>query len=361
MMLVDGLKLSVYMGERDRSGGGLLADALMDDFAAAGVRAGALLRGVEGFGLRHGLQTERLLTLSEDLPALAVAVDRPERIQALLEQVRARHDHGLITLERVALADGTGSPPAGDRGGSLKLTIFGTRGARARGGPAHVAAVELLHRHGAAGASASLGVDGAAHGQRLRARFLGRNPDVPLIVEGVGSHTAIAGALPELARLYEDPLITLERALVCKRDGALLAEPERVAASDPTGLAYWQKLVVQSGGHAGGGHGEIHGALVRRLRREGAAGATSLRAQWGYSGAHRPHGERLLALGREVPVLTVVLDTPANMRRWFAIVDELTPHTGLVTSEIVPALRAGAPGIAHGGLRLAAPGAPRDD
>jgi hypothetical protein len=34
----------------------------------------------------------------------------------------------------------------------------------------------------------------------------------------------------------------------------------------------------------------------------------------------------------------VLLDTPANMRRWFAIVDEMTAETGLVTSEVVPAL-----------------------
>ena len=35
------------------------------------------------------------------------------------------------------------------------------------------------------------------------------------------------------------------------------------------------------------------------------------------------------------------------------IVDELTAETGLVTSELVPALRAAGPGIEHGGLELA--------
>jgi hypothetical protein len=56
-----------------------------------------------------------------------------------------------------------------------------------------------------------------------------------------------------------------------------------------------------------------------------------------------------------VPALTVLLDTPANMRRWFPIVDELTAETGLVTSELVPALRAGTPDGERGGLTLAAP------
>jgi PII-like signaling protein len=58
-------------------------------------------------------------------------------------------------------------------------------------------------------------------------------------------------------------------------------------------------------------------------------------------------------LRRRVPVLTVIIDTPANIHRWFAIVDQLTEHTGLVTSEILPAYRAAINGNPHGGLRLA--------
>ena len=44
-----------------------------------------LLRGVEGFGARHRLRTDRSLTLSEDLPLVAVAVDTRARIEALAE------------------------------------------------------------------------------------------------------------------------------------------------------------------------------------------------------------------------------------------------------------------------------------
>jgi PII-like signaling protein len=57
-----------------------------------------------------------------------------------------------------------------------------------------------------------------------------------------------------------------------------------------------------------------------------------------------------------VPVVTVIVDTPERIGRWFDVVDELTDETGLVTSEQVPALRASGPGIARGGLRLADPG-----
>ena len=102
-MSTEGLKLSVYFGERDRVHGGLLSGALMDRLAAAEVLASALLRGIEGFGIKHQLRTTRLLTLSEDLPLMAVAVDYAPRVTRLLPEIQAIVGGGLITLERIAL------------------------------------------------------------------------------------------------------------------------------------------------------------------------------------------------------------------------------------------------------------------
>jgi PII-like signaling protein len=84
-------------------------------------------------------------------------------------------------------------------------------------------------------------------------------------------------------------------------------------------------------------------------------GATSLRGVWGYHGDHEPHGDSFWQLRRRVPVLTVTVDTPDRTREWFAIIDELTDQTGLVTSEMVPAFRASGPDRNHGGTRLARP------
>jgi PII-like signaling protein len=46
---------------------------------------------------------------------------------------------------------------------------------------------------------------------------------------------------------------------------------------------------------------------------------------WGYHGDHPPHGDRLLTLRRRVPALTVVVDRPDRIHRWYEIVDELSP------------------------------------
>jgi PII-like signaling protein len=354
-MIEDGLRLTAYIGERDRDDGRLLADALMDVFARRGVRTSVLLRGTEGFGIKHRLQTERLLTLSEDLPLLAIALDTPARIEALLEEVRALTRHGVITLERARLLSGPGAEVQLALGSdAVKLTVYVGRREQVVGRAAYLAVVDCLRRHGVAGASVLLGLDGTVRGARRRGRFFAGNPHVPLMIQSAGEGATIASALPEIAAMLSEPTLTLERVRVCKRDGVRLAQPLCPPETDDTGLAYWQKLVVYTSEQTRYEHQPLHSALVRRLRREGAAGATALRGQWGYHGEHRPHGERFWSLRRHVPVLTLLLDTPENMRRWFEIVDRMTSETGLVTSEIVPALRAGGPGIEHGGLALAA-------
>ena len=51
--------------------------------------------------------------------------------------------------------------------------------------------------------------------------------------------------------------------------------------------------------------------------------------------------------------MTITIDTPEAIAHSFAIVDELTSERGLITSEMVPALRAMSESERRGGLRLA--------
>jgi PII-like signaling protein len=159
--------------------------------------------------------------------------------------------------------------------------------------------------------------------------------------------------LPGLDALLTDPVVTLERVRVCKRDGKLLAEPRQLPGHDEAGLGIWQKLTVYAAEQSRHEGHPLHIQLIRRLREEGASGATSLRGIWGFSGDHRPHGDRLFRLRRQVPVVTTIVDTPDQIQRWFRIVHECTDEAGLVTSEMVPAFHAVAPQGRVGGLKLA--------
>jgi PII-like signaling protein len=350
------LKLTTFFGEHDRAGGGFLADRLCDIYQHHRVRASTLVRGTDGFGIHHRLQTTRLLTMSEDLPLVSVAIDRHERIEAVLGDVRAASSHGLITLERTrVLTPHTTLPqlPADLERQPTKLTIYCGRGERVGTTPADVALVDLLYRNGISGATVLLGVDGTINGRRMRARFLGRNRSVPLMVLAVGEGRRIAAVAQELATCLPPATVTLERVQTLKRDGNYLSPFPTLISTDASGLNLWQKLIVYSSEQARYRNRPLHTELLRRLRTAGAAGATVLRGVRGYHGRARPHGESMLSLRRQGPVITVLVDSPHRMRRWLEIVDELTQTTGLVTSEVIPALQATGPKISEGGLRLA--------
>lgn len=353
----DCLKLSAYFDERRRSGDRFLADVLLSLYEERAIATSIVLRGIGGFGSRHHLRTDQSLSLSEDPPVAIIAADATTKIEALLEPVMAVKQRGLVTLERARLLrDDIGPMQLADHlHEAVKLTIYVGRRERVYGMPAYTAICDLMYRRRLAGASVFLGVDGTAHGHRQRAQFFGRNSDVPMMIIAVGSGELIGKVLPELGGLLRRPLISIERVRVCKRDGELLERPHALPGTDEHGLPLWQKLMIYTSESAHHDGTPIHRGLVEQLRkRKASSGATVLRGIWGFHGDHQPHGDKLLALGRHVPVVTVIIDTPTNIAASFDVVDELTREQGLVTSEMVPAVvssdgdnNAGGPAIAR--------------
>jgi PII-like signaling protein len=366
----EGLKFTTYFGERSRVKGLLLADELLDIHARHKIRSSILLRGMQGFGAKHRLRSGRLLTLSEDLPLVCVAVDGREQIEQLLADVGSIGHEGLMTLERARLCDsaregqqeivpseaerslisGTAiDPPQGarDPARATKLTVYLGRHERIDGSPAFTAVCRTLHESGVAGATVLLGVDGTRDGARERARFFARNQDVPLMVISVGDHRQISSAIGCLEQMLDEPLFTLEGVRICKRDGLLLQPPHEGPQTAEYGMDVSQKLSIVISEAAVHEQRSVYVELVRRLRAANAAGATSMRGIWGFHGDHEPHGDRLLSIRRHVPVLTETIDTPERIAALFPVVDELTREQGLVTSELVPASSAlhGAPAL----------------
>jgi PII-like signaling protein len=342
------LKLTTYFAERQRAAGGrrgFLADAMLDLFGASDVAASVMLRGIASFGAKHELRSDVSLSLSED-PAVAVAaVDVESKIRSLVGDVDAMTGSGLLTLERARLItapDANGLDFDGDNDGQsgdgAKLTVYVGRQERIGGKPAYYAICDLLHRRGFAGAIVLLGVDGTAHGERCRARFFSRNVNVPLMIIAVGSATQVHSAATELAGVVSQPLLTVERVRMCKRDGELVARPPELPATDDQGRTLWQKLMVYTTEATRHDGLPIHRAIIQQLLRSGTArGATVLRGMWGFHGDHKPAGDKVFQLARTVPVTTIVVDTPESIARSFDVVDALTMRHGLVTSEMVPA------------------------
>jgi PII-like signaling protein len=352
----DCLKLSAYFDERRRAGDHFLAEVLLDLYERSHIATSIVLRGIAGFGSGHHLRTDQSLTLSEDPPVAVIAVDTRTKIEALLDPVLAIKQRGLVTLERARmLRDDIGPMRLSDElHEAVKLTIYVGRKERVYGMPAYIAICDLMYRRKLAGASVFLGVDGTAHGQRQRAQFFSRNPDVPMMIIAVGSGKRIGRVLPELGELLRRPLITLERVRVCKRDGELLERPHALPETDEHGLPLWQKLMVYTSEAARHDGTPIHRGIIQQLRkRKTPHGATVLRGIWGFHGDHQPHGDKLFSLARHVPVATIIVDTPDNTAEFFDVVDELTREQGLVTSEMVPAVVSSGGDNSQGGPPIA--------
>jgi PII-like signaling protein len=352
--VVDALKLSIYFGERDRAGGQTSAEAIARASQAAGIRTAVLLRAIEGFGSRGAVQTERMLTLSEDLPLVWTAIDRPERITALAATVTELIPQGLVTLERCGIVETPGIADVGDAE-ELKLTISVGRGHRTGGSLSYLRLVDHLQQCGLEGAYVMLGVDGILHGVRERARLIGTNTWVPAQIVAIGARRDIARAVPGLPAHGAPALVTIERTRVLKRDGRSLAPIAHPPATDADGHPVWQMLTLITREDAVADGEALHVAAMRDLRAAGARGGTVLAGVWGYSGSAAPHGDSMRRLRRSIPVVCVIVDTPDAIARLWPVLDRLTARGGLVTSEVVPAFRTHGPVGTHGRLHLSRP------
>ena len=94
-------KLTIYVGDSDRHGRKPLHLAIVELLHEESVSGATVLHGIEGYGSHKQIHTARILDLSGDLPVVIVAVDLPEKIEAILPKLDAMVGGGLVTTEDV--------------------------------------------------------------------------------------------------------------------------------------------------------------------------------------------------------------------------------------------------------------------
>lgn len=341
-MSLAGSRLRVYFGERGRGREEPLARELIATFADQGVDSAILLRGSEGFGPRHGLQTSSRLTLSEDLPMLAEAVAPHEVISAVADTATEFVNEGLITVEGIRLSGGRYSEDrpqpasAPERSGvrvetgwpCVEMRVWLNRHARINGESAHLKVTGILRDHSADAAIALLGIDGLAAGRRRRAGFFSANREVPMLVTAVGSGGSIGTAWDEIRNLLPDVFAEFSEVTPTP------AAPGEVRSGEDEAGGR-SRLTVYSGGLEPGKGVEQQELIVRHLRRAGASGATALEGLFGFVGDQPPHGETFWALRRRIPVVTEVIDTRERCLRWLDEIEAVTGGEAVVTSKSV--------------------------
>ena len=97
---------------------------------------------------------------------------------------------------------------------------------------------------------------------------------------------------------------------------------------DITGPAKMLKIYI---GESDKWHGKpLSTELVQRLRAEGMAGATVLRAVEGFGANSRVHTAHILRLSEDLPLVVEVIDRPDRIEHILPTIDEMVGD-GLVT------------------------------
>ncbi|MEU6479204.1 DUF190 domain-containing protein [Streptomyces sp. NPDC047017] len=98
-----GLKVTVFVGEHDTVHHTPLATEIVHRAHKAGIAGASVFRGVEGYGAHSLIHTQRLLSLSEDLPMAVVFADSAENVRAFLPQLDDVVREGAAIIEECEL------------------------------------------------------------------------------------------------------------------------------------------------------------------------------------------------------------------------------------------------------------------
>lgn len=92
--------MRIHIGERDRHAGKPLYEQIVQLLRERGYAGATVFRGVMGFGAGGHVASDRIELVSFDLPLVIECVETQEHIEAILPEIDAMMDAGLITIER---------------------------------------------------------------------------------------------------------------------------------------------------------------------------------------------------------------------------------------------------------------------
>ncbi|MCW2878470.1 MAG: hypothetical protein JWQ95_2570 [Sphaerisporangium sp.] len=104
------VRLTILVGESDQWRHRPLYHEIVRRAHEAGLAGATVMRGIEGYGASSRIHTDRILSLSEDLPVAIVIVDAEERIRAFLPRLDELVTEGLVVLDPVEVIRYAGRP-----------------------------------------------------------------------------------------------------------------------------------------------------------------------------------------------------------------------------------------------------------
>ena len=105
------LRLTIFVGEDDQWHHRPLYTEIVHRAHQRGLAGASVLRGIEGYGASSRIHTQRILSLTEDLPVTIVIVDTEDSIRGFLPELEELVSEGLIIIDPVEVVRYVGRNP----------------------------------------------------------------------------------------------------------------------------------------------------------------------------------------------------------------------------------------------------------
>jgi PII-like signaling protein len=190
----------------------------------------------------------------------------------------------------------------------LKLDVYFGESLNSGRRMANEALMDCFERHGVEVAALYRGIEGFGIGRRIHTeRFPDISTDLPLIAEAIDTRERIEAVLPDVHRIVDKGLVTIEHSLVAVGEDTRTAE-------FPDGAGQAGRLTVYCGRGERSGGMAAYRAVVDLLRRQGASGATVLLGVDGILNGQRQRAG-LLSRNVNVPMATIAVGAMHVLRR----------------------------------------------
>ncbi len=113
--------MRIHCGERDKHKGKPLYEAIVELLRSRHYAGATVLRAIMGFGANAHLHTDRVESLSLDLPIVIEVIETEEKIQEILPEIDEMLTSGLITLEKARVILYRADVPPERRTGSWEM------------------------------------------------------------------------------------------------------------------------------------------------------------------------------------------------------------------------------------------------
>ena len=118
--------MRIHVGESDKHNGKCLYRAIVELLRSKHYAGATVLRGMMGFGANARVRGDHIELLSLDLPVIIECIETEERIAAILPEIDAMIEGGLITLERAKVIMYRADIPPERRTASWQMDMTGS-------------------------------------------------------------------------------------------------------------------------------------------------------------------------------------------------------------------------------------------